>query len=138
MSAATIPPEDRSPQLKRYYRVKHTETYKKAANKAKRKYNASVKGRRCYALAARQQTLELRRKALELLGGRCTQCPWTDPRALQIDHIDGGGHQERKKLGNRGILKNVLKHPENYQLLCANHNWIKKVERHEATALKHI
>lgn len=53
---------------------------------------------------------------------------------LQIDHIDGGGNKEQGRLGGHGIQKKILemKHPETqYQLLCANHNWLKKYERNE-------
>jgi len=69
-----------------------------------------------------------------LLGGRCKVCGFDDPRALQIDHIAGNGHIERLKLKSRGIYEKILKmfNPQDeYQLLCANHNWIKRAENHE-------
>jgi hypothetical protein len=70
------------------------------------------------------------------LGNKCNWpgCEWTDPRVLQIDHIHGNGHEERVKLTSRGIYGKILKmdNPQSeYQLLCANHNWIKRVENHE-------
>jgi len=126
MSAATIPPEKRSPQLKRYHRIKAqkgSRAYKQMRAthaKAEKKYKATEKGKRVGALAARRTQRRLRLAVLALLGGKCVRCDWADERALQVDHIHGGGVQEHKKLGGRGgVYRRVLKHPEDYQLLCA-------------------
>ena len=71
----------------------------------------------------------MRIEILELLGGCfCKECGFSDWRALQIDHIEGGGHEERKK--QKEIVK---KNPERYQVLCANCNWIKKYEKGESS-----
>ena len=69
-----------------------------------------------------------RKKILEKLGGKCNQCGFNDPRALQIDHINNDGYQERRKfLSGEQILNKVLEDTENrYQLLCANCNVIKR------------
>lgn len=96
-----------------------------------RRYRSSKNGKKVQRDIARSQARKLRQAVIAFLGGKCVRCDWTDERALQIDHINGGGFQERKKLGNRGLLRKVLQHPEQYQLLCANHNWIKRVERDE-------
>ena len=73
----------------------------------------------------------LREQVLELLGGKCAWegCNWIDPRALQIDHIEGGGFKDLK--GSSFLLKVLKEKGKGYQLLCANHNWIKKAERKE-------
>lgn len=75
----------------------------------------------------------LRGEVVALLGGVCAWpgCEWTDIRALQIDHKYGGGTKESKELGNIRLLRKVLKDPSPYQLLCANHNWVKKHENSE-------
>ncbi len=79
------------------------------------------------------------------LGGKCIHCGITDQRVLQIDHINGHGREEfRKYKGNpdafyRSIFElsdNDLE--ENYQILCANCNWIKKYERNENRSWKQI
>lgn len=64
------------------------------------------------------------------LGGVCKRCTFSDIRALQIDHVHGGGQQEFKRKSGISYLYHVLKHLEsgNYQLLCANCNWIKRHE----------
>jgi hypothetical protein len=63
----------------------------------------------------------------------CDECGFTDIRALQIDHINNNGAEERKRLFGsrtcagttfyRWIRKN--KYPEGYKVLCANCNIIK-------------
>lgn len=77
-------------------------------------------------------------KAIILLGSKCAN-PYNlphpdwcnDPRCLQIDHINGGGRKEKEKLGTNGMYKRVLSHPEDYQLLCSNCNWLKRWENKE-------
>ena len=74
--------------------------------------------------------LELKEKVFNALGNKCVKCGFTDKRALQIDHVNGGGYQEIKNLNARQRYYNVLKSIElkdnKYQLLCANCNWIKR------------
>lgn len=75
--------------------------------------------------------------AVEALGSKCVRCGFTDKRALQIDHIHGGGSKERKERGfsvnfHRHVLLSFLKGEGKYQLLCANCNWIKRFENNEA------
>ena len=61
-----------------------------------------------------------------------------DIRALQIDHIHGGGNLQWKKLGLADFqrYKYLVNLPvkelkKDYQVLCANCNWIKKYEKGE-------
>lgn len=72
-----------------------------------------------------------------MLGGECIKCGFSDTRALQIDHIKGGGYKERKGYNTnpkeyyRNILKSIKNKENKYQLLCANCNWIKRFENNE-------
>jgi hypothetical protein len=79
----------------------------------------------------RRLRLSRKMRIIELFGGKCVRCGFDDWRALQVDHVRGGGYQEVKK----------HKHPDDYykfieenatsgryQLLCANCNWIKRYE----------
>ena len=110
---------------KRYYK---TEKGKEAVNRAIRKYMKTEKGR----AALRKQQLKPHIEALKFLGGKCVKCGFSDVRALQIDHVHGGGTKDFKKFGGMyGVYKNVLLEPEKYQLLCANCNWIKRFENKE-------
>jgi hypothetical protein len=77
----------------------------------------------------------LKLEALEKYGRVCAVCGFNDPRALQIDHVENNGSEERRKLGGQGFagwqFYRWLKSqgwPEGYQTLCANHNIIKFCE----------
>jgi hypothetical protein len=73
----------------------------------------------------------LKNAVYAILGETCAVCGFSDRRALQIDHKKGGGSKDRKEMGYRALLEKVLKNPEDYQILCANHNWIKRCENGE-------
>ena len=80
---------------------------------------------------------ELRRQAVAKLGDKCKHCGITDLRLLQIDHVDGGGGKELKKIGVYGIYCKILKgDTKGYQLLCANCNWLKRHEENEVPYAK--
>lgn len=76
------------------------------------------------------RNLRFREEAIKILGGKCIRCRESDIRVLQIDHVNGGGTKERK-LNHNYSKKLILKNPDNYQLLCSNCNWIKRVENNE-------
>ena len=76
---------------------------------------------------------DIRIVAIEKLGGKCTKCGYSDIRALQIDHVYGGGTRELYQLGRRKMYQKVIDEAEsgNYQVLCCNCNWIKRKENKE-------
>lgn len=103
-----------------------------------------INGRKYYRYNYNKEKLQRRRQE-ERLGilihysenpPKCSRCGFTDVRALQIDHINGGGRRQRREDGlkhgqamYRWIKKN--NYPDGFQILCANCNWIKKHENHE-------
>src|SRR5574341_379582 len=92
---------------------------------------------RSYYYAARNNKCkEWRQAVLDKFGSKCAYCGFDDIRALQLDHVNGGGTKEHLALGNCGIYKKaVYDTKNNYQLLCANCNWIKRYERKEVRKL---
>ncbi len=85
----------------------------------------------------KNRRIRCRRAVIELLGGKCIICGFMDIRALQVDHVLGGGNKDRKTTGRFTsfyILKELLNKSEKYQLLCANCNWIKKAIQSESRA----
>jgi len=76
------------------------------------------------------------------LGDKCIRCGFADKRALQIDHIHGGGCQEARTRGDWAVhYARVLEWPDGklfatYQLLCANCNRIKMYENKEIPGLR--
>lgn len=77
------------------------------------------------------------RKAIfKELGEFCNHCGMNDIRCLQIDHIDGGGSKEKKLHKNnyfyyKIIYEKILSGSTEYQILCANCNWIKRSQNRE-------
>jgi hypothetical protein len=75
---------------------------------------------------------ELRDAVIEKLGGKCALCGYdADRRAFQIDHIDGQGRKERRTIGWYKFFNQILVDTTNYQLLCANCNYIKRYTNNE-------
>jgi hypothetical protein len=83
----------------------------------------------------REDNQRIRLKALDILGGKCVECGFDDKRALQIDHKAGNGNKERNNGLEVGKLYRAIVRGKvdltKYQVLCANHNWIKRVIRNE-------
>lgn len=77
----------------------------------------------------RTRRLNLRKQVIELLGGCCAHCGFTDTRALHVDHVHGGGKKDRKSFVSvTAYLKYVIDvNGTGYQCLCANCNCIKQI-----------
>lgn len=114
-----------------------------AEYRAKRRQELAQMSREHYEAnreEAKQHMRDYRQKAkmeaMEALGCRCVRCGFTDTRALQIDHVYGGGNREEalRKRGTkfyRQVRDEALAGSPKYQLLCANCNWIKRHENGE-------
>jgi hypothetical protein len=84
-------------------------------------------------LRQREYRRNLKLKALDQYGRACQVCQFDDIRALQIDHIGGGGNAHRIEVGGSirfsgwKFYEWLSKEgwPDGYQTLCANHNVIK-------------
>jgi len=86
----------------------------------------------------RKRDADAKKIIYDVLGGpKCIHCGYDkDIRALQLDHINGGGSKDRKS--NRSTSKIVRRYKADlsqlkliYQVLCANCNVIKKYENNE-------
>jgi hypothetical protein len=116
------------------YRAEHLDECREREREGRaRAYHADVEAARAdHRRQAKQYIRRLRAEVLEKLGGTCVRCGFSDPRALQVDHIHGGGGVERRILGNGALLRKVLADTKGlYQLLCANCNSIKRYEEKE-------
>lgn len=106
-----------NPKVKEY-RDKYRENNRAKVRESQRKYHKRIKT-----------------ELFNLLGNKCVKCGFEDKRALQIDHINGGGVKELKLYSTKDYRRVVLKSLQNkenkYQLLCANCNWIKRDTNNE-------
>ena len=138
-----IPNVNRRFQLRHPYRTK-TQEQKEQIKQASKKYRRTEKGKKAnhdYYKNHKEKLLnkprELRNEIINLLGGRCAnpKCPIPpenmDFRALQIDHVNGGGYQHSKKFNNnvlaqyKAIIAEIKVGSKEYQCLCAYCNWLK-------------
>lgn len=75
---------------------------------------------------------EIREKIFSILGDKCVRCGYCDKRALQVDHINGGGNKESRSMSQSAMYRKVIEVGKaEYQILCANCNVLKNVENKE-------
>lgn len=98
-----------------------------------REYRKRPHVKEAHNRSGREQRLLWKLRVFEKLGGKCVKCGISDHRVLQIDHINGGGCRERKKYKGRPSYYKMIYNDNSgkYQLLCANCNWIKRIENGE-------
>jgi hypothetical protein len=73
-------------------------------------------------------------KVIDLLGGKCIRCGITDKRVLQVNHMNGGGCQEFKKLGAAVFYNQILqgkRKTDDLEARCSNCNIIYRWEDSE-------
>jgi len=119
-----------------------------ARNKARRKYPA-IEGMTRYQAwyrgsdkIDRLRDVNKRELLIQTLGGKCVQCGYDkNPKGLVLDHINGDGKEDRKRLGSK-IFRHYIKHIEEaktkLQVLCATCNQIKAFENQEHNRTKRI
>lgn len=78
----------------------------------------------------------IRKAILVMFGNKCATCGYeTDERALQLDHIHRARVPRNHTLrSGHGLYLRILSgeiSKNDYQLLCANCNWLKKLNNKE-------
>ena len=136
--------QEQRTEYQRRYRKEHKEENIKANKKYRQNHKEAIRERRRkdYQLhkekrKASQKDFRERCK-VEILTTystgdipECVRCKITDIDVLTIDHVNGGGFQERKKLGVGGggfyLWLKRQGFPKGYQVLCANCNMKKLI-----------
>ena len=95
---------------KRVYQKRYRELHREERNKRKKEYHQ-----------------ELKRKVVEMYGGRCACCGETQLEFLTVDHIEGRTEEERKSRvsGSKLYGQLIKKKDPNIQILCWNCNCAK-------------
>ena len=141
---------ERKRESARKYRQSHKSECKESVKLWKNKNNQKWKEfcRRYYSnnskrikYCGKKYREKIRLEVFKLLGNKCSNqnCLVTggcrDIRCLQIDHVNGGGLKERHSFSGSKyasvVLSKIRSGSKEYQLLCANCNWIKKHENGE-------
>ena len=113
-------------KYKEYYREYHKEWYQKNKEHYQEKAREYAKENREKMYEYRKKYGQDRRlKCIEHYGGKCACCGETEIDFLAIDHINGGGNEHRRKVGDvhGWLVKNNF--PEGFQVLCHNCNLAK-------------
>lgn len=110
---------------------RHTRCAKCRAETRDAAFLSSPEYRARVSRVSRIRTQRYREEVFRVLGERCVRCGFSDKRALQIDHINGGGVRDLKNKNQEQHYRHVIKDPDKYQILCANCNWIKRSENNE-------
>jgi hypothetical protein len=104
------------------YRVNN----KKKLNLKSRNWQAKWRAANPNASRTRRRlgNMQLKVRVLMFHGGKCNWrgCDINNMQVLELDHVAGNGHLERKVLSYDRMLKRSLRHPVEYQVLCGNHN----------------
>ena len=112
------------------WRQNHPDVVKAMKARSYEKHKVEIGERR--APINKASARALRQQVIAAFGGKCVRCGFDDPRALHMDHVNGGGNIERKLLKGPSLrYKKMLAESDQYQLLCANCNFIKKAEEAE-------
>ena len=90
------------------------------------------------AVYAKKWRAERRASIISLFGGKCCRCGFDDWRALQVDHVNGGGNKQRKSGISLWSYYDEIESGDRskLQLLCANCNQIKRYEEGEHRSRK--
>lgn len=124
-----VPYKDKERQKE--YNKKHMEKWRRKNREHIRKYarDWKKKNKEKMRLYVKRYARKLHDKAIDFLGGKCVRCGITDKRVLQINHKDGGGSREFKKVGALKLYLMILngKRPtDDLDVRCANCNLIYK------------
>ena len=106
------------------YRKQYRTDNREAINRKRRDYYTT--NRKRVRSVATQRISNLKEELYSVFGNKCVKCGFGDKRALQLDHIEGGGTQERRTKTATQVWRNAINHPQHYQMLCANCNSIKR------------
>ena len=117
-------------------------------NKARRKYpeiegltRAQVFYRFNPTLSIFSKDKRKRESLIQELGGKCVHCGYSNIGALVLDHKNGNGDSDRKRVGNR-VARYYSQHlneaREQLQVLCANCNMLKTRENNEQNKSRRI
>ena len=109
---------EKSKRLQRERRAKNPEKYRAAS---RRYYHKSPEKWRLYA---RKMAKEIRLAVIIGYGGKCVCCNESQQEFLALDHVNGGGTQQRKRTHVHTLYRFVIQNnfPPEYRILCHNCN----------------
>lgn len=80
----------------------------------------------------KRKRVEFKAEFVRIYGGKCERCGIADERVLTIEHVNGGGREERRHLSPFIVMRRAARSNQRdnkYALLCFNCNWLSYLER---------
>lgn len=111
------------------YSLKHQEELRE---KARRNYAKAKQGEligktpKGWSLRNKEYHLRVKARAIAVLGGKCVRCGFDDIRALEADHIHGGGLRDKRSTYGRYRAIAKGESVGEFQCLCCNCNRIRQ------------
>jgi len=93
-----------NPEKVKQARKKYNHSHPEKVKEWRRNYLARPYGKNAYKVRQRAYDNRKRRELIQEMGGKCIRCGFDDWRALQIDHINGGGTNDNKIMRNYSPL----------------------------------
>lgn len=109
------------------------EYYKKNKENIRRRRNKEYSPSK-QAQQHRQRLLRWKNAVYDRLGRECVHCGYADMRALQLDHIRGGGCSKTRGFSTITYYRMLAlskRLEKDMQVLCSNCNWIKRYTNKE-------
>lgn len=100
--------------------------------KKTKNWEKSKAGKDYMTTYAREYRDEFKKKVFDYYGWHCNCCNEQLKSMLTIDHVHNDGYKDRKlKISGASLYKKIIKlsFPSDYQVLCMNCNWSKKINK---------
>ncbi len=90
----------------------------------RQKYLQEYRRKENTKLRRKQSNRRIRERLFAGYGGKCVCCGETKFEFLALDHVNGGGRQERKTMSTQQIALRAIREgfPPEYRVLCHNCN----------------
>ncbi len=126
-------------EYRKYIREQHYKHRAKRLKHARDRYKNNISVRQQLGISRHERYKSDRLLVLQYYSKsvipKCINCGFSDIRGLSLDHINNDGAQLKKTgIGNsRTLAEYLIKNdfPKNIQVLCANCNTIKEMDRRE-------
>lgn len=109
------------------YRKRYSQEYKR-----KYLWSSTPNGKAYAKKYHKEESLKYKAIVFDHYGWKCNCCGETLRTMLCVDHVNNDGHMDRKSYitGTR-FYKKIIESgfSNNYQILCANCNWSKKINK---------
>ena len=104
------------------YAQQHRKANKSMYNEAQKKYQSKVLNTERFKAKQQRWRTKLKSIVFEAYGNKCACCGETEPKFLEIDHVNNDGATDHRRLERLLVWIKKNNFPSDYQILCSNCN----------------